>query len=223
MIYFLIQTMLAKRPTNSQWPAISADLTRPCNCRTVIIHGRPILADKHQVDTVPEKTERRAIQAAKNVKKKSASKIKDTTSATLSKDQWIQKAKALLFDCGFCLDSTGLRKEADSLIKEGGGYDPLQETCRTPLRWTDSLTYRPLLGHAYKNKEGNAFVAAIRSDIPPNPGMRPGVWYLMVKRSEYNRGQKDHFYWIHSDGRMDEGYEDLELADDLGPNAALLN
>ena len=181
------------------------------------------MADKPHVDTVPEKTERRATQAAKNVKKKSASKIKDTTSATLSKDKWIQKAKALLFDCSFCLNSPGLIKEADNLIKEGGGYNPREETCWTPLHWTDSPTYRPLLGHAYKNNVGNAFVAAMRSDIPPNPGMRPGVWYLMVKRSEYNRGQKDNFYWIHSDGRMDEGYEELELADDLGPNAALPN
>ena len=48
--------------------------------------------------------------------------------------QWIQKAKALLFDVEFCV-SSALRNEANELIKEAGGYDPFKESSRTPLKW----------------------------------------------------------------------------------------
>ena len=40
----------------------------------------------------------------------------------MDKDAWIQRAKALLFDCGFCVDSEGIRKEIRELIEQGGGY-----------------------------------------------------------------------------------------------------
>jgi hypothetical protein len=51
----------------------------------------------------------------------------------LSKDQWIQKAKALLFDLGFCSDA--LHKDIDALIDAGGGYDHEAETSDSPLNW----------------------------------------------------------------------------------------
>ncbi len=52
----------------------------------------------------------------------------------MSKDAWIQKAKALLFD--FTFYNTGLTEEAQELINEGGGYDYQTESSVTPLRWT---------------------------------------------------------------------------------------
>jgi hypothetical protein len=51
------------------------------------------------------------------------------------KDIWIQKAKALLFDCNWCVDSEPLRKEIADLIEEGGGYDPMNESSQTLLIW----------------------------------------------------------------------------------------
>lgn len=41
----------------------------------------------------------------------------------MDKDAWIQRAKALLFDCCFCVDSAGIRKEIRDLIEQGGGYN----------------------------------------------------------------------------------------------------
>ena len=53
----------------------------------------------------------------------------------VSKDQWIQKAKALLFDCTFCVDVNSINTEINDLIDEGGGYDPRNESSKTPLKW----------------------------------------------------------------------------------------
>lgn len=53
----------------------------------------------------------------------------------INKDTWIQKVKALLFDCTFCVDSEGIKEEIDELIKEGGGYDYKTETSDTKLNW----------------------------------------------------------------------------------------
>ncbi len=55
----------------------------------------------------------------------------------LAKDKWIQEAKALLFDCIFCVDSKGIKKEIDALIEVGGGYDPIgrDDSPKTKLRW----------------------------------------------------------------------------------------
>lgn len=55
----------------------------------------------------------------------------------MTKDEWIQRAKALFFDCTFCVDSSGIREEIDELLAQGGGYDPMHESAVTPLRWTD--------------------------------------------------------------------------------------
>lgn len=55
----------------------------------------------------------------------------------MTKDQWIQEAKALLFDCTFCVDSGGIKKEIDTLLEKGGGYDYRNESSKTPLRWPD--------------------------------------------------------------------------------------
>lgn len=52
-----------------------------------------------------------------------------------NKDEWIQKAKALLYDCLHSLDSEGLKQEARDLINEGGGYDVFTETPDSKLRW----------------------------------------------------------------------------------------
>jgi len=52
-----------------------------------------------------------------------------------SKDFWIQKAKALLFDCTFCVDAGSIKKEIDALIGESGGYDPKTESSKTQLKW----------------------------------------------------------------------------------------
>ena len=53
-----------------------------------------------------------------------------------NKDAWIQRAKALLFDCRFAMDSATLIEEAEDLIEQGGGYDCEKETSTTKLRWT---------------------------------------------------------------------------------------
>jgi hypothetical protein len=54
----------------------------------------------------------------------------------MTKDQWIQKAKALFFDCTFCVDASSIKNEINELIEEGGGYDYKVESSVTPLRWT---------------------------------------------------------------------------------------
>lgn len=56
---------------------------------------------------------------------------------SLTKDEWIQKAKALFFDCTFCVDSNGIRKEIEEILQEGGGYDYMTESSKTPLRWPE--------------------------------------------------------------------------------------
>lgn len=56
----------------------------------------------------------------------------------LTKEEWIQKAKALLFDCTFCVDSESIKSEIEDLLKEGGGYDPMEESFKTMLRWKKS-------------------------------------------------------------------------------------
>ena len=57
---------------------------------------------------------------------------------TEQKNQWIQRAKALLFDCTFCCDSDQIKKEINELIQEGGGYDYKDESSVTPLKWKTS-------------------------------------------------------------------------------------
>jgi hypothetical protein len=52
-----------------------------------------------------------------------------------AKNAWIQKAKALLFDCQFSLDSRQLTQECIDLLKEAGGYDFQVESSKTPLIW----------------------------------------------------------------------------------------
>lgn len=51
------------------------------------------------------------------------------------KDQWIQKAKALLFDMQFDCENLQLNREAAKLIEEAGGFDPYTETSETELEW----------------------------------------------------------------------------------------
>lgn len=51
------------------------------------------------------------------------------------KDRWIQKAKALLFDCQFCVDAKSIVTEINQLLTEGGGYDYRVESSKTTLRW----------------------------------------------------------------------------------------
>lgn len=53
----------------------------------------------------------------------------------MTKDEWIQKAKALMFDCQFSLDSKNLVREVQQLLVEGGGYNYNRESCNTPLIW----------------------------------------------------------------------------------------
>ena len=53
----------------------------------------------------------------------------------MTKDEWIQKAKALFFDCSFCVDSKGIKREIEEILEEGGGYDARTETYKSPLRW----------------------------------------------------------------------------------------
>jgi hypothetical protein len=49
------------------------------------------------------------------------------------KDVWIQKAKALLFDCISCVDAPGIVQEIDQLLDQAGGYDPKTETADSEL------------------------------------------------------------------------------------------
>lgn len=51
------------------------------------------------------------------------------------KDQWIQEVKALLFDFTYSSAEASLKKEAKELLIEGGGYDPMEESSETELRW----------------------------------------------------------------------------------------
>lgn len=53
----------------------------------------------------------------------------------LTKDAWIQKTKALLFDMQFCCDSKQLLKEIKEAIKDGGGYNPALESSIDSLNW----------------------------------------------------------------------------------------
>jgi hypothetical protein len=53
----------------------------------------------------------------------------------MTKDQWIQKAKALFFDCTFCVDASSIKNEINELIEEGGGYDYMVESSVTTLKW----------------------------------------------------------------------------------------
>lgn len=55
----------------------------------------------------------------------------------MTKDEWIQNAKALLFDCAFCVDSQPLRREIEQLLMDGGGYDAQTESSKTKLRWPE--------------------------------------------------------------------------------------
>jgi len=51
----------------------------------------------------------------------------------LSKDEWIQLAKALLFDLQYCTDA--LQEEIREALIIAGGYDCGTESYKTPLRW----------------------------------------------------------------------------------------
>ena len=53
----------------------------------------------------------------------------------MNKDQWIQKAKVLLFDCVFICGSDRVRAELLEHITQGGGYDMMTESAKTPLLW----------------------------------------------------------------------------------------
>lgn len=55
----------------------------------------------------------------------------------MTKDRWIQKAKALLFDCN-CVRSVAIRLAINELLEEGGGYDSETESAETQLRWPES-------------------------------------------------------------------------------------
>ena len=50
-------------------------------------------------------------------------------------EAWIQRAKALLFDCGYAVDSESLRDEIILLVEQGGGYDPHTETPTSQMYW----------------------------------------------------------------------------------------
>jgi len=59
-------------------------------------------------------------------------------------EEWIQKAKALLFDCIFCVDSKGIEQEINDLLLEGGGYDSASASERQKIREKmDELTSVP--------------------------------------------------------------------------------
>lgn len=58
-----------------------------------------------------------------------------TQSPNPNKDEWIQRAKALLYDCKWCVDSDSIVKEIEGILREGGEYDPMTETSSTKLRW----------------------------------------------------------------------------------------
>lgn len=52
-----------------------------------------------------------------------------------NKDEALQRAKALLYDCKWSVDSDQLVQEIEKWIREAGGYDPLIETSETKLKW----------------------------------------------------------------------------------------
>ena len=53
----------------------------------------------------------------------------------MTKDEWIQQAKGLLFDCIFSVDSKCLKREINALLERGGGYDASVETPTSSLVW----------------------------------------------------------------------------------------
>lgn len=56
----------------------------------------------------------------------------------MKKDNWIQEAKALLFDFLYSSAEDSLKREARQLIIKGGGYNPEEETSSTQLRWREN-------------------------------------------------------------------------------------
>lgn len=52
-----------------------------------------------------------------------------------NKDEWIQAVKALLYDCKWAVDSDQLVSEIEKKLREGGGFDPLNETAVSKLKW----------------------------------------------------------------------------------------
>jgi len=54
----------------------------------------------------------------------------------LDKNQWIQRAKALFFDCLHDLEAESLKQEARDLIEQGGGFDYNTESSDTKLKWS---------------------------------------------------------------------------------------
>jgi hypothetical protein len=63
-----------------------------------------------------------------------------------SKDNWIQQAKALLFDCLFCVDAKSIKTEINELLEKGGGYDPKKESSKSTLRWPTKRVMCPAPG-----------------------------------------------------------------------------
>ena len=53
----------------------------------------------------------------------------------LTKDQWIQVAKSLLFDITLFNEPSSLTDKAEFLIEVGGGYNYREENAVTELRW----------------------------------------------------------------------------------------
>jgi len=54
-------------------------------------------------------------------------------------DIWIQKAKALLFDCIYCVNSKNIIKDIGNKIKSAGGYDVMAgESSGTELKWRNN-------------------------------------------------------------------------------------
>jgi len=55
----------------------------------------------------------------------------------MTKDEWIQQAKALFFDLSFCVEHETIKKEMSDLVEVAGGYDCMTEHCESKLRWPD--------------------------------------------------------------------------------------
>jgi hypothetical protein len=55
--------------------------------------------------------------------------------AHMKKDEWIQRAKALLFDCSFSVESIPMEVEIHKHITAGGGYNVKTERPSGPLQF----------------------------------------------------------------------------------------
>ena len=154
--------------------------------------------------------------------------MKEITAKPLSKDEWIQQAKALMFDCEFSLDSSGLKRECKELIQLGGGYNYMIESSETPLQWsnTEEVTLTPReiiaagqdgkkIGMYPKKSKGESTYSPLTWDdetgLVDNAGIKIGISQKYI----YKIIEEPREFWIneYTGGRRGVGHSTKDMAD----------